>query len=97
MNLEEYLETADDIAIIRFRLFRIQDRLQNKWPKSHRVMKAVWRLVGSGSPLDALKNYLDSAYHADTTEEEFSKHGHVFYNLEQRVDDDGNLKVCDGD
>ena len=85
MNLEEHLETADDLAIALHHLEKVFFRCQEYYPKSHRLMKQLYKTRTTGSNLfDKIKSHLDEEYHRLINDQEFNKLGHIYYNLNER-------------
>ncbi len=86
MSLDEHLETANDLAMAMHHLNRLCFRCQEYFPKTSRLMRLLYKVWPgtSGSLFISIQNELDKDYHARIQEEEFRKHGHVYYNLEDR-------------
>jgi hypothetical protein len=86
MTLEEHLQTASELAIATHYLDKIFWRCLKHYPKSGKLMKSLRKLlnVAGDGILSHVKNHLDNEYHKLIDEETFRKHGHIYYNLEDR-------------
>jgi hypothetical protein len=86
MTLQEHYKTADDLAIATHHLERIYFRCQKHYPKSHKLMKLLWKVLPSAlsGPFSTIKSELEN---------EYFKAGHgdqdgsfIYYNLEKRYE-----------
>lgn len=80
VNIEEHLQTADDLAIACHHLNRIFNRCLEKNDESTRIMQ----LLLLGETIIQIKSELDSQYHSLVTESQFDELGHIYYNLDER-------------
>lgn len=88
MTLDEYIETADDLAIVTHHLSKIFFRCQKHYPKTHRLMKLLYKVLPNafGSVLIKIQSELDNEYHKAIDDEQFKQLGHIYYNLEKRYE-----------
>ena len=86
MTLDEHIEIADDLAIAFHHLEKAFNKCDEHYPKSNKLMETFFRIHPGNirSPFSRLKNQLDDEYHKLITDEEFSTHGHIYYNYEER-------------
>ena len=86
VNIEEHLQTADDLAIACHHLKRIFNRCLEKNDDSTRIMQLLRKVHPSllGETIIQIKSELDSQYHSLVTESQFDELGHIYYNLDER-------------
>ena len=89
MPLDEHLETADDLAIATHHLNKIFDRCQKHYYNSSKLMKQLYKVCPGNisGVFTELQNELDKEFHNVITEEEFKENGHIYYNLQKRMND----------
>ena len=81
MSLEEHIETANDLAIALHHLERVCSRCREHFYKTSRLMKLLWKV---DELFLEIKSILDDYYHALIDDATFKKHGHIYYNLDER-------------
>jgi hypothetical protein len=86
MNLQEHLENADDLAIVKFYLDRVFKRCNNHFYKTTSLMRILDKLCLSGHYMDALKSKLDDEYHRVTIDQDREQHGNIYYKLDARFE-----------
>lgn len=86
MTLEEHLENVDDLAIALHHLNKVYDRCQSHYPKSHRLMKLLNKLMPGvvGSMFSRIRGELDNEYNKSVNDEQFRQHGFIYDNLHER-------------
>ena len=86
MTLEEHMEIADDLAIATHYLSKIFSKCQEHYPKSHKLMKLLYRVLPDvmSGVFTQIKGELDEEYHKLVNDEQFKQYGHIYYNLDER-------------
>ena len=84
LTLEQHLEVADDLAIIKHHFDKIFAVCNQHYPKSYPVMKTLWRILWVGSVLYQLRSRFEDQFWEDVGDETARKHGFIHYNLDQR-------------
>ena len=87
LTLEEHLEMANDLAITCHILDKMFYKIQEKYGKSHKISKLLYKLVSnktSSSIFNCMKSELDNEYLRGLSDENFKKYGFIYYKLEER-------------
>lgn len=88
MSFEEHIETANDLAIATHHLRKIFLRCQVHFNKTSLLMKLLYKVfpgVSSGV-FTQIQSELDKESRKLINDEAFKKHGHIYYNLEERYE-----------
>ena len=88
-SIEEHIANADDLAIAKHHLNKIFKRCNANFPSTHKLNQILYKILqgSTNSNFSYLQSELDSLYHEIATNEDFKKHGHVYYNLGDRYID----------
>jgi len=86
LSLEEHLEIADSLAVACHNLDKIYFKLQEKYGKSHFLTKRFAKLLSNSNStlMCDIKGDLDTEYLKDLSDDDFNKHGFIYYNLDER-------------
>jgi hypothetical protein len=87
LTLEEHLELGPKINMIRRELFDLYFLCANKFGTSHPVSKLCSQ---TDKKFDLLRSVLDGEYHRVATDEDFLKHGHIYYGGKKGTQNEDN-------
>lgn len=92
MNLQKHLENAQDLAIAGHHLTKIFNRCQEHFNKSGSLMRLLYKICpGNWNGIfTKIRSELDHEYHMVATNEDFKKHGHVYYDLAKRYEENNS-------
>ena len=76
ISVAQHIVLGKEISKVVETLMRTSIFVANNYGKTTRAVK---RLDSARKHLDSFRSELDSDYHRQITDEQFSKHGHVYY------------------
>ena len=76
LSLLDHLMSSEQLLLARSILLDLKEFYAKRYSKSHIVPNQLESVLNS---IDKLRSSLDDEYHSIATEEEFYKHGHVYY------------------
>ena len=76
LTLEEHLELAEKIRRIKQEMFEVCRKCTSSFPNNSKVVISLHRALTS---YGTFKSRLDDEYHKIATDEDFAKHGHIYY------------------
>lgn len=86
MSLEEHIDNANDLAIATHHISKIFFRCEKHYPKTSVLMKNLYKILpGNLSGIfTKIKSELDEEYHKIASADDFKRHGHIYYSLDER-------------
>lgn len=80
-TLQEHIKYANELLQVQNKLAATLTKMMSRYPINHKITKTINKLHPSvpGNHFAQLKSLLDSEYHRVATQEEFEKHGHIYY------------------
>lgn len=78
-TFEDHLELAKHVRIARKHLWEAMMLSSRMLGKSSPPAKRLWTLLRPGGKFDLIRHELDNLFHKASTYEQFSTHGHVYF------------------
>jgi hypothetical protein len=85
MTIKEHIENGKTVTAIKDAVLDLLSECSSKFGTSKKPTKYVRNVYNS---LISLQSALDDEYHKIATDEDFSKHGHVYYKRERKEKED---------
>lgn len=84
LSHEEHCKNAIDLKKANFYLWRVWERCREAYGKNNKINNNLKFLLPHfmNSKMSKLLNLLDTEYHKVTSDEQFKRYGHVYFNTE---------------
>ena len=94
MALDEHVELVNDLAVICHHIDKVNDRLKLHYGKTSTLMQAFNKILPLkvSGVFSIIFGELEDEYNSIVTDDQFSKHGHIYSNMETRYEEHGPAK-----
>jgi hypothetical protein len=82
LSHEEHLELSAKLLPLVKELNEVRRIIHKNYEKKHAVSQSIHRIC---STLDTLREKLENEYNAVTTDEQYDKHGFIYYNKRRQL------------